>query len=30
MRLKQEEINILKQKLYTLSTNAKLYLFGSR
>ena len=30
MRLKQEEIDTLKQKLYTLSCDAKLYLFGSR
>lgn len=30
MRLKQEEIKTLKSKLYELSKDAKLYLFGSR
>lgn len=30
MRLKQEQIELLKNKLKTLSSNAKLYLFGSR
>ncbi len=30
MRLSSNEINILKHKLYELSTEAKLYLFGSR
>ena len=27
MRLKQEEIDVLKQKLYSLSSSVKLYLF---
>lgn len=30
MRLEQNQINILKNKLYSLSSSAKLYLFGSR
>jgi uncharacterized protein len=30
MRLSQEEIDVLKTKLYSLSSEAKLYLFGSR
>jgi predicted nucleotidyltransferase len=30
MRLKSEEIKVLKNKLMTLSKDAKLYLFGSR
>ena len=30
MRLSSNEINTLKHKLYELSTEAKLYLFGSR
>ena len=30
MRLYKEEIEVLKNKLTTLSRNAKLYLFGSR
>ena len=30
MRLSQKEIDVLKTKLYTISSKAKLYLFGSR
>ena len=30
MRLSHEEITLLKEKLYQLSSEAKLYLFGSR
>lgn len=30
MRLKEEEITVLKEKLFLLSNNAKIYLFGSR
>jgi predicted nucleotidyltransferase len=30
MRLEQEQIIVLKQKLKSLCSNAKLYLFGSR
>jgi predicted nucleotidyltransferase len=30
MRLSKEEIDILKKRLKTLSSSAKLYLFGSR
>lgn len=30
MRLSQEQIEVLKNRLKTLSLNAKLYLFGSR
>jgi len=30
MRLSQQEINVLKDSLYKLSKEAKLYLFGSR
>ena len=30
MRLSNEEIELLKRKLYSLSNEAKLYLFGSR
>jgi len=30
MRLSSQEITILKKKLYSLSSDAKLYLFGSR
>ena len=30
MRLSQSEIDVLKTKLYTISSRAKLYLFGSR
>ena len=30
MRLRQEEVMVLKKKLYTLSSSAKLYIFGSR
>jgi len=30
MRLSNEEVKVLKNKLYSLSCNAKLYLFGSR
>lgn len=30
MRLSKEEIEVLKNKLYSLSSTAKIYLFGSR
>ena len=30
MRLSQDEVKILKNTLYTLNSDAKLYLFGSR
>lgn len=30
MRLSQEEIKILKHKLFSISKNAKIFLFGSR
>lgn len=30
MRLKNEEVSVLKNKLKSLSAEAKLYLFGSR
>lgn len=30
MRLKKEEVTLLKEKLASLSSKAKLYLFGSR
>lgn len=30
MRLEKEQINVLKNKLRSLSSNAELYLFGSR
>lgn len=30
MRISQEEIKVLKEKLKTISLSAKLYLFGSR
>ena len=30
MRLSQDEVRILKNTLYTLNSDAKLYLFGSR
>jgi len=30
MRLSSDEVEVLKRKLYTLSCDAKLYLFGSR
>ncbi len=30
MRISDEQIKVLKNKLYTLSNQAKLYLFGSR
>jgi len=30
MRLTDSEVNVLKNKLYSLSSHAKLYLFGSR
>ena len=30
MRLKDEEIKVLKDKLFSLSSKAKIYLFGSR
>jgi len=30
MRLSSEEINVLKTKLYSISSTSKLYLFGSR
>ncbi len=30
MRISDEQVKVLKNKLYTLSNQAKLYLFGSR
>ena len=30
MRLRQQEVKVLKETLYKLSSQAKLYLFGSR